>query len=155
MTINGTDAARASNRALVAVRRVRDARERDSLIGLQQALTATRERAAEAEASRARLAEAPVFGTGTAEEFRAYAVRLQALAEAVTAKEEQVRRSTSVAEEARRRWGMDRQAVRTVEVLLDRRAEEHRAEQNRREAADLDELAGQGWLRLHRTEELS
>jgi flagellar export protein FliJ len=62
-------------------------------------------------------------------------------------KEEEVRRSTSVAEEARRRWGTDRQAVRTVELLLERRAEERRRERARRETAALDELAGQGWLR--------
>ena len=155
MTINAAGAALASNRALVAVRRVREARERDSLIGLQQALTATRRREAEADASRARLATTPAFGTGTAQEFRAHAARLQALAEAVSATQEQVRRSTSVAEEARRRWGLDRQAVRTVELLLDRRAEERRAEEARREAADLDELAAQGWLRLHRMEDPS
>jgi hypothetical protein len=42
---------------------------------------------------------------------------------------------------------MDRQAVRTVELLLERRADERRAELARREAVDLDELASQGWLR--------
>jgi hypothetical protein len=105
-----------ADRGLVAVRRVREARERDSRAGLEQALAETRQRAATAEVSRARLAAAPTFGSGTAEE-------------------------------ARRRWGLDRRAVRTVELLLERRAAERRADRARREAADLDELAAQGWLR--------
>lgn len=135
------------DRGLVAVRRVREARERDSRIGLQQALAATREREAEASVLRERLAAAPAFGTGTADEFVGYTVLVRALAESVTEKEEAVRRSATVAEEARRRWGLDRQAVRTVELLLARRAEERRQVRARREAADLDELATQAWLR--------
>ena len=137
----------AADRGLTAVRRVREARERDSRIGLQQALAATRQREAEAEASRARLETAPSFGSGTAEEYRAYTLLVRALAESVVEKEEAVRRSKAVAEEARRRWGLDRQAVRTVELLLERRADERRADRARRESADLDELAAQGWLR--------
>lgn len=137
----------AADRGLTAVRRVREARERDSRVGLQQALAATRQRTAEAEASRARLEAAPSFRSGSAEEYRAYSLLVRALAESVVEKEEAVRRSTAVADEARRRWGMDRQAVRTVELLLERRAEERRADRARRESADLDELAAQGWLR--------
>lgn len=135
------------DRGLVAVRRVREARERDSRIGLQQALAATREREAEASALRERLAAAPAFGTGTTDEFLGHTVLVRALAESVAEKEEAVRRSATVAEEARRRWGLDRQAVRTVELLLERRAAERRQVRARREAADLDELATQAWLR--------
>jgi flagellar export protein FliJ len=136
-----------ADRGLVAVRRVREARERDSRAGLEQALAETRQRAATAEASRARLAAAPTFGSGTAEEYLAYTRLVRALAESVFETQEAVRRSTTVAEEARRRWGLDRRAVRTVELLLERRAAERRADRARREAADLDELAAQGWLR--------
>lgn len=139
--------ATAAERGLAAVRRVREARERDSRIGLQQALAATRRHEAEATASRERLAAVPGFGDGTAEEFRGYTLLVRALAESVAETQEAVRRSTTVAEEARRRWGLDRQAVRTVELLLERRAEERRRELARREGADLDELATQGWLR--------
>jgi flagellar export protein FliJ len=135
------------DRGLRAVRRVREARERDSRIGLQQALAETRLRETEAAAARARLADAPVFGHGTAAEFVGHTLLVHALAESVVRKDEEVRRSTVVAEEARRRWGLDRQAVRTAELLLERRAEERRRERARREAADLDELATQGWLR--------
>jgi len=119
------------DRGLVAVRRVREARERE----------------AEAAALRGRLASAPAFDTGTTDEFLGHTVLVRALAELVAEKEEAVRRSATVAEEARRRWGLDRQAVRTVELLLERRAEERRQVRARREAADLDELATQAWLR--------
>ncbi len=136
-----------TDRGLVAVRRVREARERDSRIGLQQALAATRRRETEAATARTRLEDAPRFDAGSAEEFRCYQQLVRALAETLVAKQEEVRRSAAVSAEARRRWGLDRQAVRTVELLLEHRAEERRQERARREAADLDELAAQGWLR--------
>lgn len=137
----------ASDRGLRAVRRVREARERDSRLGLQHALAATRRRESEAQAVRARLLAAPGFDSGTAEEFRAHALLVGTLAGSVSEKEEEVRRSAVVAEEARRRWALDRQAVRTVELLLERRAEQRRQEGVRREAAELDELAARGWQR--------
>jgi flagellar export protein FliJ len=145
--MSATDA----DRGLNAVRRVREVRERDSRIGLQQALLAARAREAEAEAARARLAAAPHFGSGSAAEYQAFVLRVTALAESVLERQEELRRTTAVAEEARRRWGIDRQAVRTVGLLLERRAEERLQEAARREAADLDELAAQGWLRSHVT----
>lgn len=141
-----------ADRGLVAVRRVREARERDSRLGLQQALATTRQHEAEAAEARSRLDTAPGFGTGTADEYRVYTLLVRALAQSVVEKEEVVRRSTTVAEEARRRWGLDRQAVRTVELLLERRAEERRAHRARIEAAELDDLAAQGWLRARAAE---
>lgn len=143
--------AAAHDRGLKAVRRVREARERDSRIGLVQALAATRQREAEAEAARDRFESTPPFEVGTSSEFRIYNQLVQALAEAVAVKEELLRTSRTVAEEANRRWGLDRQAVRTVELLLERRVEERRAARARQEAADLDELASQAWHRNHLT----
>lgn len=143
--------AASQDRGLTAVRRVREARERDSRIGLVQALAVTREREAEADAAREQLRTAPAFEVGSAAEFRTYHQLVQALADAVAVKEELLRTSRTVAEEANRRWGLDRQAVRTVELLLQRRVEERRAELARREAADLDELAAQAWHRKHLT----
>ena len=137
----------AADRGLTAVLRVREARERDSRTGLQKALEVVRRREAEAEAARSRLDAAPEFGQGTVEEYHAHHSLLQALAEAVAEKQEEVRRSISVGKEARRRWLVDRQALRTVELLLERRVTERRQEGARREAARLDELAAQGWQR--------
>jgi flagellar export protein FliJ len=137
----------AADRGLAAVLRVREARERDSRTGLQKALEVVRRREAEAEAARSRLSSAPDFGQGPAEEYRAHHRLLQVLAEAVSEREEEVRRSVSVGKEARRRWLVDRQALRTVELLLERTVTERRQEGARREAARLDELAAQGWQR--------
>lgn len=143
--------AAAQDRGLKVVRRVREARERDSRIGLVQALAVTRQRETDAVAARDRLESTLPFEVGTAAEFRTYNQLVQALADAVTVKEELLRTSRTVAEEANRRWGLDRQSVRTVELLLERRVEERRAVLARREAADLDELASQAWQRNHLT----
>lgn len=140
----------APDRALEAVRRVRRARERDSRIGLVQARADTRRREVAAAAARDRLTGAPPFTAGDPVEFRAHASLLRALADAVGRRDEEVRTSRVVADEADRRWAGDRQAVRTVDLLLDRRAEERRHAHRRREATRLDELAAQGWLRTHR-----
>lgn len=138
---------RHDDRGLVAVRRVREVRERDSRLGLQQAIAATARRQEDADAARARLDTAPAFGSGTAEEFRAHTLLLRSLADASAEKDAEVRRSASVADEARRRWSHDKQSLRTAELLLERRESDRRTEQVRREARDLDELATQGWLR--------
>jgi flagellar export protein FliJ len=142
------------DRGLEAVRRVREARERDSRIGLQQALTSAQERETDAATARRRLAAVPAFDAGTAADYRAHALFGRALAENADEKQEQARRSATIAAEARRRWARDRQAMRMVELLLERRAEERRAERARREAADLDDLATQGWLRNRPTPEV-
>ena len=139
------------DRGLRAVRRVREARERDSRIGLQQALAAARQREVDAEHARERLATAPGFGTGSAQAFQAHTLFVSGLADAVRQKDELLITSRTVAEESKRRWARDRQAVRTVELLLERRAEERRQDRLRREAADLDELASQAWLRQNQT----
>jgi flagellar protein FliJ len=137
------------DRGLHAVRRVREARERDSRIGLQQALAATRQREDEALQARRRLDHAPVFGTGTAAEFQSHVLLVRAIADTATEKQELARTSRTVADEARRRWALDRQALRTAETLLERRAEERLEDRARRHAAYLDELASQAWLRAN------
>jgi len=136
-----------ADRGLKAVRRVREARERDSRIGLQHALATTGRREEDAARSRARLETAPAFAGGSADEYRLHALRGAGLAGEVARTEELLRSSRAVADEARRRWAGDRQAVRVVELLLERRAAERRAERARLGARDLDELAGQAWVR--------
>lgn len=142
-----------SDRALAAVRRVREARERDSRLGLQQALATSRARDAAADRTRARVEHAPAFGTGTPADFWLHAQRGAALAQAATDAAEQAETGRLVAEEAAGRWRHDRQQVRVVDLLLDRRAEERRLERARREERELDDLAAQGWLRRSREEE--
>jgi len=145
---------RDADRGLDAVRRVREARERDSRIGLQQALGSAQDRETEALAARGRLSAVTSFGSGAVDDFRAHALRGRALAEDAAHKAERARRSAAVADEARRHWARDRQALRMVELLLERRADERRAERARRESADLDDLATQAWLRSRPTSEV-
>ena len=135
------------DRGLTAVRRVRSARETDSRIGLQQALAALRERDAEAARAADRLAQAPRFGAGSTTEFAAYLMHAGALAQDRVRTDQAATSARTVADEATRRWQQDRTAVRAVELLLERRDAERAAELARREAAELDDLAAQGWLR--------
>jgi flagellar FliJ protein len=145
-------AASQDDRSLTAVRRVRAARERDSRIGLQHALLTRLQRRAEADAARARLVQAPVFDRGDLRTFRGHRALVAGIATAYAESEQRAQSSDTVAAEAQRRWQQDQTAVRAVELLLERRAEERRLEQQRRETRDLDDLAGQAWLR-RRTQE--
>jgi flagellar protein FliJ len=146
-------AARAQDRGLAAVRRVRAARENDSRIGLQRALADARDRDATAQRAAGRVASAPSFGGGDAREFHRHRQVVTGLAGQWHDAEEMAAAGRRVAEQARLHWLADRTAVRTVDLLLERRAEERAAERDRREAALLDDLAASGWLR--RTTELS
>jgi flagellar FliJ protein len=135
------------DRALHALRRVRASREEDSRIGLQQAIRAARTREDELEAARRRRADAPGFGTGAVADFQAHVREGIGLAELAATAEERVESGRMVAAEAERRWISDRQDLRTVELILERRAAARAHERARREARMLDDFAGQSWLR--------
>ncbi|MGZ4493273.1 MAG: hypothetical protein ACXVWU_01105 [Nocardioides sp.] len=140
------------DRALTAVRRVRSARETDSRIGLQHALSTLCEREAEEARAQQRLAEAPLFAAGSTSEFAAHVVHVSNLAQDSRRTGAAAESSRTVAGEATRRWQADTTAVRVVELLLERRAAERTAERARREARELDDLAAQGWLRTSAAE---
>lgn len=135
------------DRGLAAVRRVRSARESDSRIGLQRALADTRARDAAATQAAARLASAPVFGGGDARDFQLHRHLVNGLADHKRRAEESAAAGHRLAEQARLHWLRDRTAVRTVDLLLERRADERAVERGRRETAQLDDLAAIGWLR--------
>lgn len=136
-------------RGLAAVRRVRAARERDSRIGLQQALATRRERDAQAEQARVRVEREPSFENGSAALFLRHRSLMATLVESHVQKQTAAASSRTVAEESQWRWQRDRTAVRAVELLLERRAEERRAELVRLEVRELDDIAGQAWQRRH------
>ncbi len=140
------------DRGLAAVRRVRGARERDSRIGLQQALAAARQRADEASTAAQRVAQVPVFEAGAVGDFHRHVLHTTTLAAAAGLAADRAEGSRLLAEEASGRWQRERTALRVADLLLERRAEQRAAEQARREAAELDDLAAQGWLRA-RSEE--
>lgn len=135
------------DRALGAVRRVRTAREQDSRIGLQVALSTSRQRRQEAEHAHTRLVEAPRFAAGSLTDFHSHVLHVTLLAQAEVLAADRAESSRAVAQEATVRWQADRTALRVVDLLLERRAEERAAERGRRETRELDDLAAQGWLR--------
>ena len=135
------------DKALNAVRRVRDSREQDSRFGLQLALNAARTRDAELQQARDRRAAAAAFAAGSIADFTAHVAHVATLAALEVQARDRVENSRLVADEATRRWQLDRQQVRVVDLLLERRAELRAEERRRHEAHELDDLATQAWLR--------
>jgi len=140
----------AEDRGLHAVTRVRQVRERDSRLGLMQALETARQREVTAEAKRERLAATPPFECGGTAGFVAERAALAAMATEVRVAVDEAAASRNVSDEARRRWQQDRTRLRAVELLLERRADRRRAEAERRESHELDDVAGRLWLRRQR-----
>lgn len=135
------------DRGLAAVRRVRVARENDSRVGLQHALTESRLADAAAVRAQQRLAGAPTFGTGMLADFQMHRMLVTAMADDQRSSEQSAAASARIAEEARHRWIADRTAVRVADQLLDRRSAARAEARARREAAELDDLAATAWLR--------
>jgi flagellar biosynthesis chaperone FliJ len=135
------------DRGLAAVRRVRVARENDSRVGLQRALTESRLAHTAAERAQQRLAGATPFGTGLLADFQLHRTMLAAMATDQVAAEQDAAAGARIAEEARLRWVADRTAVRVADQLLERRRAARAEDRARREAAELDDLAATAWLR--------
>ncbi|GAA4111836.1 hypothetical protein GCM10022215_07830 [Nocardioides fonticola] len=137
---------------LRAVERVRGVREQDSRLGLQRALRDLAER----EAALDRLEESiRTFGgaaSGDMAQFAAIRQSLLELRHAVAAARDAVGAARSVAVDAHAHWSTDKSRLGAVEGLLERRAEERAVEAGRTEAKQLDDIAGQGWLRRARAE---
>lgn len=133
---------------LDAVARVRDVREQDSRTGLQQAnseLAEAAARVAEAEESVRRASE--IAPGAEADSWVAARATLLALSSRSMKAREGAAMSRTVAEAALARWQSDRARLEAVELLLERRATERRAQAARAEARELDDLATQRHLR--------
>jgi flagellar FliJ protein len=135
------------DRALHAVRRVRDVREQDSRFGLTVALGSAEKKEAAVEDATRRLDAAGSFAAGSVSDFQAHVDRMAGLVTLQSRAVAAADASRLVADEAQRRWQRDRQQVRVVDLLLERRAAERAEQLARREAAQLDDLATQAWLR--------
>ncbi len=72
---------------------------------------------------------------------------LLALGSAIAAARGKLDATDAVALAARSRWQQDKTQLDAISMLMERRALELRAELMRREARDLDEIAGQRWAR--------
>lgn len=135
------------DRALNAVRRLRDSREQDSRFGVQHALGSAQRREADLAATRERRASAPAFTAGGLADFAQHVALMSGLVAAESQAVQRVEDSRLVADEATRRWQHDRQQLRVVDLLLERRAAVRAEERARHEAHELDDLATQVWLR--------
>lgn len=132
---------------MLAVARVRGVREQDSRIGLQQALAEQHGREQRVADLRKRMESGSRFDSGPAGDFLVLRASLDALGSDVRAAEQDVATSVTISEAAYETWRVDRARLAAVELLLERRAAERRAEAAHREARELDEIAVQGWQR--------
>jgi flagellar FliJ protein len=132
---------------LQAVARVRAVRETDSRIGLQTALAEQRDAQDRVDLLRSRIERAGVFRAGSAEEFLTVRRSLEVLGTALLAAEVDRDRAATISEAALGRWHVDRARLDAIEMLLERRAAARRTELARHEARELDDIAGQRWLR--------
>ncbi|HVK29178.1 MAG TPA: flagellar FliJ family protein [Nocardioides sp.] len=135
------------DRGLAAVARVREVRETDSRIGLQQVLAeqaALTGRLAGLTGVLASAGVEPVCSPGT---LLAQRTALANVGLLVGETRSTLTTTEVVADEARVRWGADRARLAAVELLLERRAAGRRTEAARREAREADDLAAQRWAR--------
>jgi flagellar export protein FliJ len=132
---------------MLAVARVRGAREQDSRIGLQQAAAEQRQREADVARLRADLERMAGVEDGPVADFVLRHTFVRAAAESVLAAETEAGTAARLTALARSHWQADKTRLSAVQMLLERRAEERRVERDRREARDLDEVVSQQWLR--------
>jgi flagellar FliJ protein len=133
--------------SLDAVARVRRAREQDSLIGLHQAVTEVgqaRQHLAGLEQQLDALAGPAEVGVS---DFVTRRSHMLSYGHAITAAQAAVAASANLALSAREHWQQDKTRLKAIEMLQERRVEEHRAERGRAEARELDEIATQAWAR--------
>ena len=143
---------RGRDRGLHAVARVREVRERDSRLGLQQARR-------EQEARERRLAqledavrEHGSFVSGDMRQFVALRASLAALRQVTTQARAELDAAVLVATSAQAHWQGHHTQLSAVESLLERRADDRRVEAGKADAHELDDVAGRLWLRRHRAE---
>lgn len=135
------------DRGMRAVARVRGVREKDSQIGLQQALREQRQHEARSDELRGQLERHRSFTSGSAASFVALRASLDALGEVLSATETRAATSRTVSEAAYARWQVDKARLSAVELLIERREDARREDLARRERRELDEIAAQLWRR--------
>ncbi|CAM3441020.1 flagellar FliJ family protein [Nocardioides dubius] len=128
-----------------AVARVREVRERDSRLGLSTALAEQRACAQAVDEARTLLATTPAPGTATARDFVYQRSVLSAWCQTLSQREQATDSARVVADAARAHWQLDHSRLSAVESLIERRAEERRAELARREERELDDVAARLW----------
>ena len=137
------------DRGMRAVARVREVRERDSRVGLLQALTNVRTREDQLTELRTALDQASVRDADTLDAFVVSRHLLAAMAVAVREAEQRLDASRTVAVEAHHRWQADKARVRAIEHLLEERALRRAEEADRAEVRETDDIVGRLHARTH------
>ena len=133
-----------------AVARVRSVREQDSRLGLGRAAADEREAARRLDAVRSQLAQATLPETADPARFVLGRLGVAAMADEVTLAGKALATAGTVTTAARAHWQHDKTRLSAVELLLERREAERRAERDRRETAEVDDLVASRWLRDRR-----
>lgn len=135
---------RGSLRGLV---RLRTVRERDSRTGLATALAEERAAAAKVADLEQQLVTLPSPSTADTLAFQGRHHTLELIRHALVDARAGLEIAQQVSAVARDRWITDRSRLAAVESLVERRMAAVRAERDRRERLELDEVAEQGWRR--------
>ena len=141
------------DRGMRAVERARSVRERDSRVGLQRALAERNEHQARLARLQQHFASSGAAPAADTAAFLAERAAMLSVADAITDERARLASSQQVADAAHAHWSGDKVRLSAVESLLERRAESRRAERERRERTELDDVAGQLWIRAQRAGE--
>ncbi|TIC83523.1 hypothetical protein E8D34_15435 [Nocardioides sp. GY 10113] len=135
------------DRGLAAVRRVREVREQDSRLGLQRAAAEEGVATSLFTGLQDRLAGTGVPAETAPGSLLVLRTALAGLGDRVVEARTAAATAHAVTDEARSHWSADRTRLAAIEHLLARRAAARRAEADRREAREADDIAAQRWLR--------
>jgi flagellar export protein FliJ len=136
---------------LRAVARVRRVREQDSRAGLQQAIREVGEAQSRLSSLESRLAAGVGSDVDDVSTFVAARTHLLAVERAATAAQAGLVTARNLAHSAQAHWQHDKSRLEAIEMLQERRADEARAEEQRTEARELDEISTQLWVRRNGT----
>jgi flagellar export protein FliJ len=127
--------------------RLRSLRERDSRIGLATAIKEEREAAAEVADLEQLLANLPMPASFDLAAFQGRQHTVEMIRTALATMRTTQETAGQVTAAARDHWVSDRSRLAAVESIVERRAAAVRAERNRRETRELDEVAQEMWRR--------
>lgn len=130
-----------------AVARVRGVREQDSRLGVARAAADEREAARRLHAVGERLAATSDPASADPASYAAWRTAAASVAVEVTASRAALASATRLTAMARDHWQHDKTRLSAVELLLERRAEQRRADRLRRERIEVDDLVAARWLR--------
>jgi flagellar FliJ protein len=133
-----------------AVARVRGVREQDSRLGLSRVAADEREAGRRTTALREQLAATVLPGSADPAAFVLGRLVATGTAAQVADAERALAAAGTVTTAAREHWQRDKTRLSAVELLLERRAEQRRAERLRRETSEVDDLVSARWLRTRR-----